>query len=290
MPKRETSRPDRKRREPSGAGPALGAPSKPARRRGSDLHPARVFELCGTARLARPVVFFESADSTNAVAMEAASKGAPEGLLVIAEQQRRGRGRKGRTWSSVRGKSLVFSLLLRPACRAEGLTAVLALAAVEVLARLVKDVGIKWPNDILIGGGKVAGILAEAQGDYVVIGMGMNVNESAAELPVDVRPPAVSLALAVGRQLDRGRLLARIVKTFERLYERFEREGFKCMRDEIEDRLLYIGKAITVTTGDATLEGGLLGITEEGYLRLAFEGQERIVSSADVTLREARDV
>jgi BirA family biotin operon repressor/biotin-[acetyl-CoA-carboxylase] ligase len=258
----------------------------PAPRGARDLHPARVLELCRTSRLARTVVLFDSADSTNAVAMEAASRGAPEGLLVIAEEQRRGKGRKSRTWSSVKGKSLTFSLLLRPACRVEGLTAIFALAAVKALGRVAKDVGIKWPNDVLIGGRKAAGILAEAKGDAVVIGMGLNVNERPEELPAGVSPPAVSLAMTLGRNLDRGRLLARIVGTFEKLYVRFEREGFASFRREIEDRLLYVGSAVTVETGEAKLEGGLLGITDDGYLRLAVAGEERIVSAGDLTLRE----
>ena len=259
---------------------------KSAPRAVRDLHPARVLELCRTSRLARTVVLFESTGSTNAVAMEAASRGAPEGLLVIAEEQYGGKGRKDRTWSSVKGKSLTFSLLLRPACGAEGLTAIFALAAVKALAVVGKEVRIKWPNDVLVGGGKAAGILAEAKGDAVVIGMGLNVNERAGDLPAGISPPAVSLAMALGRTCDRGRLLARIVGSFEKLYVRFEREGFASFRKEIEDRLLYVGSAVTVETGDAKLEGGLLGITDEGYLRLAVAGEERIVSSGDLTLRE----
>jgi len=287
---------------------------RPTRRssspRSRDLHPARVLGLCPTSRLARTIVLFESADSTNAVAAEAASRGAPEGLLVVAEEQRRGKGRRGRTWSSVRGKSLTFSLVLRPACRAEGLTAILALAAVKVLGAIKKaaatpdaealailrrrggrggsrlDVRIKWPNDVLIDGRKAAGILAEAKGDAVVIGMGLNVNERPEELPAGVSPAAVSLATAVGRNLDRGRLLARLVGTFEELYVRFEREGFAAFRSEIEDLLLYVGSTVTVDAGDVKLEGGLLGITDDGYLRLAVAGEERIVSSGDLTVRE----
>jgi BirA family biotin operon repressor/biotin-[acetyl-CoA-carboxylase] ligase len=251
-----------------------------------DLHPARVLELCRTSRLARTVVLFESADSTNRVAMEAVSRGAPEGLLVIAEEQRHGKGRKGRTWSSAKGKSLTFSLVLRPACRAEGLTAIFALAAVKVLGSLAKDVRIKWPNDVLIGDRKAAGILAEAKDDAVVIGMGLNINERPEELPAGISPAAVSLAMAIGKQLDRGRILSRIIGTFEKLYVRFEREGFVSFRSEIEDRLLYVGSMVTVETGDAKLEGGLLGITDDGYLRLAVAGEERIVSAGDLTIRE----
>ena len=250
-----------------------------------DLHPARLLDLCTTSRLARTVVLFDSIGSTNLAAMEAGSAGAPEGMLFISEEQRLGRGRKGREWLSVRGKSLTFSLLLRPVRRDEGLTAIMALSAVTALGARAVHPRIKWPNDVFLGGKKVGGILAEAKGDAVVIGMGLNVNERPEDFPAAIADEAVSLRMACGRELDRGRVLCRIIEAFERLYERFEREGFASFRAEIEEKLLYVGGSVTVETGDEKVRGKLLGITDEGHIRIAAAGGERVFASGELTVR-----
>jgi len=250
-----------------------------------DLHPARLLGRCATSRLGRTVVLYDTVGSTNLAGMEALSAGAPEGLLLIAEEQKLGRGRKGRIWLSVKGKSLTFSLLLRPARREEGLTAILALATVRALGALVKDLRIKWPNDLFLGGRKVGGILAEAKGDAVVIGMGLKVNERREDFPAEIANEAVSLRMALGRELDRGRILCRILEAFERLYGRFESEGFASFRAEVEEALLYVGGAVALEVGDGRFRGRLLGITDEGYARIAVGGQERVFASGDLTIR-----
>ena len=251
-----------------------------------DLHPARLLGLCRTRRLARRIVVFDAVDSTNAVTMAAASDGAPEGLLVVAEEQRSGKGRKGRAWLSVKGRSLTFSLLLRPERSEEALTAILALAAVRALSGFVERSGIKWPNDIFLGGKKLGGILAESKEGAVVIGLGLNVNELPVDFPSGIAGEAVSMRIAAGKEFDRAIVLCRLLEVFEELYLRFQREGFVSFKKEIEEKLLYVGENVIIESGGGTFGGTLRGITDAGYIRLAQEGTEKVFSSGDLTLRE----
>ncbi|HVO76948.1 MAG TPA: biotin--[acetyl-CoA-carboxylase] ligase [Candidatus Bathyarchaeia archaeon] len=250
-----------------------------------DLHPARILALCGTKHLARRIVLYETVDSTNAAAMAAAAAGAPDGMLFIAEDQTLGRGRKGRTWVSSRGSSLTLSLLLRPRRKEEGLTAVLALAVVEALGGLLRGFGMKWPNDVLLKGKKVGGILAESKDDTVVLGLGLNVNEVAGDFPAEIAPEAISMRMAGGKSFDRGLVLCGILGSFETLYDRFQKEGFAPFREDVQRRLLHIGKRVVIESGGTTQEGKMIGITNEGHLCLDVGGTERVFSSGDLTLR-----
>lgn len=253
----------------------------------SDLHPARFLTTCAAKRLGRTVVLFDRVASTNAVAMEAAAAGAPEGLLVVAETQTAGRGRKGRSWFSTPEKSLVFSLLLRPPAGRNGLTALFGLAAARALDPFAGDVAIKWPNDVFCRGRKLGGILAEAGGGAAVVGMGINVNEAAGDFPASIARRAISLRMASGAEHDRLAVLARVIESFERLYDRWRREGFPPVRPELESRLLYLGKRVVVETGEGSVRGSMAGVTAEGYLRLLVEGKERIFASGDLSLRRS---
>ena len=148
---------------------------------------------------------------------------APEGALVVADEQTQGRGRLGRRWEAPPGTSLLFSLALRPRVPGDRLPE-LSLVAGGAVAEAVADatgldVEVKFPNDLLVGGRKVAGILAEAREGLVVLGIGVNVNQRADELPGETRLPATSLRLAGGRELDRAELLVAILARLERAYD-----------------------------------------------------------------------
>jgi BirA family biotin operon repressor/biotin-[acetyl-CoA-carboxylase] ligase len=149
--------------------------------------------------------------------------GAPEGALVAAGEQTAGRGRLGRRWFAPAGTSLLCSLQLRPVVPSERLpelTGVAARACAEAIAALtVLEPALKFPNDVLVGGRKVAGILAEARDERVVLGLGVNVNVAAAELPQEVDLPATSLLVETGRELDRAELLAELLERLERGYD-----------------------------------------------------------------------
>ncbi|MCK4236215.1 MAG: biotin--[acetyl-CoA-carboxylase] ligase, partial [Candidatus Krumholzibacteria bacterium] len=214
-----------------------------------DLHPARIIRMLNTSRLARTVVLFDRIDSTNTGAIAAARDGALEGTLVTAEEQTSGRGRKKRKWASAAGKSLVFSLVLRPKESCEGLTSLLALAASRVLDNISGGTGIKWPNDIYIEGRKAGGILAESRGGAVVIGMGLNVNETGEDLERELAGEAVSLRIVTGDLVDRGIVLCSIIEVFEELYGRWEIEGFAVFKKDVEDRLLYMGETVSLESG-----------------------------------------
>jgi BirA family transcriptional regulator, biotin operon repressor / biotin---[acetyl-CoA-carboxylase] ligase len=148
---------------------------------------------------------------------------APEGALAVAEEQTEGRGRLGRRWLAPRGTSLLCSLQLRPDVPGERLpelTGVAAQAVAETIAALA-GVGpeLKFPNDVLVGGRKLAGVLAEAREGRVVLGIGINVNVGAGDLPREVDTPATSLLVETGRELDRAELLAELLERFERRYD-----------------------------------------------------------------------
>jgi BirA family transcriptional regulator, biotin operon repressor / biotin---[acetyl-CoA-carboxylase] ligase len=148
---------------------------------------------------------------------------APEGALVVAEEQTAGRGRLGRRWFAPAGTSLLCSLQLRPDTPTERLpelTAVAARACADAIAALTGlEPALKFPNDVLVGARKVAGILAEARDGRVVLGVGINVNVPADELPEDVDRPATSLLVETGRELDRAELLAELLERLERRYD-----------------------------------------------------------------------
>lgn len=150
---------------------------------------------------------------------------APEGALVVAEEQTAGRGRLGRRWLAPAGTSLLCSLQLRPDVPSERLpelTGVAAHAVGEAVAALTGlETELKFPNDVLVGGRKVAGVLAEAREERVVLGVGINVNVPAEELPREVDLPATSLLAETGRELDRAELLAELLERLERRYDRW---------------------------------------------------------------------
>jgi BirA family transcriptional regulator, biotin operon repressor / biotin---[acetyl-CoA-carboxylase] ligase len=170
-------------------------------------------------RLGRPYEHVASTASTQLLL----TQDAPEGALVVAEEQTAGRGRLGRPWFAPAGTSLLCSLQLRPEAPTERLpelTGVAARACAETIAALTGlEPALKFPNDVLVGGRKVAGILAEARDGRVVLGIGINVNVPADELPSDVDRPATSLLAETGRELDRAELLAELLERLERRYD-----------------------------------------------------------------------
>ena len=251
-----------------------------------EIHPARILALCRTKHLSRRIVLFDEVGSTNTAALSSAAAGAKGETLFIAEEQRFGKGRKGRRWLSLRGKSLTFSLLLSPARAAEGLTAIMALAVIVALENFVKGLAIKWPNDIYLKGRKLGGILAESRDEHVALGLGLNVNQTVKEFPPEIADEAISMRIASRNGFDRGIVLCRLLEEFERLYGRFQEEGFAPFRGEIERCLLYRGEVVVIDSGGTPLEGTMVGITNEGFLRLDIDGSERTFSSGDLTLRE----
>ena len=250
-----------------------------------DLHPGRLLGMLEPNGLCRTIVLFDRVDSTNGAAMRAAGAGAAEGALFIAEEQGKGRGRAGRSWVSAPGRSLLFSLLLRPSRDGGGLTVLLAIASVRALGAYCEGVMIKWPNDIFIGGAKAAGILAESKGGAAVLGMGLNVNEGPDDFPPDLRGAATSLAIESGRVLSRGEILVRILKELDACFDLWRASGLEPFVCELERRMLYRGEPVVLENGRERIEGVMKGCAGDGRIRLEVEGRERLFASGDLSLR-----
>lgn len=198
---------------------ATGGQGGPASRRPLDEAALRA-ALTGGRALWSAVRVVAETGSTNADALAAARDGAAEGLVIAAEAQAAGRGRLGRGWQSLPGGSLTFSVLLRPAAVPAGVRGWVPLLTGVAVARAVRratgvQARLKWPNDVLAGAGKLAGILAEQAGDAIVVGVGLNVLGTAAQLPVAT---ATSLELLGAGEADRTELLAEILTEIERWY------------------------------------------------------------------------
>lgn len=231
-------------------------------------------------------------DSTNTLAMEFAGQGAPEGTVVLAEQQRGGKGRLGRTWISPRG-NLYLSVILRPGIpthKAPLLTLLGATAACSAIRKqLDLPAGIKWPNDILLAGKKTGGLLTEMSAEpdrirHIVLGIGINVNMELSELPPDIRDLSTSLSTHAGRKIDRTALLRRLLSELDQRYRRFLKSETDVL-DEWRKLNVTLGNRVAVKAPDGTFEGLAESIDREGRLIVRMEqGAPRIVASGDVTL------
>jgi BirA family transcriptional regulator, biotin operon repressor / biotin---[acetyl-CoA-carboxylase] ligase len=244
------------------------------------------------ALLGRQVHYYSSIGSTNDEARRLALAGAPEGTLVIADEQTTGRGRLQRQWWSPPGTSLLFSLLLRPPlppAQAQQLTMCAGLAVVEAIhSQTGLAVNLKWPNDVIWMGGKLGGILTELETDgerlvYAVVGVGLNVNFSVATLP-ELLTPATSLLTALGRSTERLPLLLAILSHWEALY-RSMLEGDSPYQAWAA-HLVTIGQEVRVSQGSKTVEGHATGVDADGALLLRrADGAVERIWGGDVTLR-----
>ena len=238
--------------------------------------------------------YYDEIESTNVEAKALANQGAPEGTVVIAEAQTAGRGRLGRRWTSPAGKGLLFSALLRPALpmsEAHLLTLVAACAAAEAIESLAgAPLSIKWPNDLFIGDRKVGGILLEVAGeqdevDWIVVGIGVNVNTEYSELPVALRRTATSLKMATGEPVDRSELLARVLLTLDSHYARGLADGFESAISGFRSRDYLLNRTVSVQTRDGAVVGQASGIDERGALLVELpQRRMRTFHSGDVTL------
>lgn len=227
----------------------------------------------------------ESAESTNDEVRLLAESGAPDGLIVLAERQTAGRGRRGAAWFSPAGESLAFSILVRPA-EPKALWPRLALAAGLAVAEAIEafgiQPGIKWPNDVWIGQRKVAGILVEAGNDFVVVGIGLNVNT--ATFPPEVSSIATSLQIATSQDLSRAAVFGEIVHKFARRRLQIGND-FDDLIAAVRLRCVLTGKRVGLTTANGPKFGTIEGISPRGELMLRTEeGLERLIQADEVRL------
>ncbi|WP_025323963.1 biotin--[acetyl-CoA-carboxylase] ligase [Deferrisoma camini] len=258
------------------------------------LRPPEVEACLATARLGRPVRYLARTGSTNAEADRWAEEGAPEGALVVAEHQDRGRGRRGRSWADLPGRSLLFSLILRPplpAAAVPPLTYVASAALAEALAAWAprQSIEIKWPNDVLLGGRKVAGILLEMRAEaqaarHVVLGVGVNVGGAPDDLPEEVRALATTLAAwAAPPPPDRLAVLCGFLQALEPLYDRFVSHGFGAVREAWTRWFRAADRRVRVHTPSGPVEGTAVGLDDAGALLLeAPDGTTRRILAGDL--------
>lgn len=232
--------------------------------------------------------YFDSLDSSNAEAGRLAGRNAPAGTLVVADEQRQGRGRHGRRWLTPAGAGLAFSLLLRPARKQAtgpgGYGLIGALAVAEGLDGLGLQPSIKWPNDVLLAERKVSGVLAEAawMGDelaYVVLGIGVNVRSGSVPEVESLDFPATYVEREVGGPVDRTGLLLAILQGVDRWHERL---GHPELLATWESRLAFRGNLVELEDGKTSVRGTLLGLTQDGRLRLALNAGQVLELDAGV--------
>ena len=260
----------------------------------SRLSMARITDSMKHSAFGRSFRYYDEIESTNAEAKSLANSGAPEGTVVIAECQSAGRGRLGRRWTSPAGKGLLFSVVLRPAVAMSDaylLTLVAAAAAAEgIEAASGVRVQIKWPNDLFIDDRKAGGILMEVAGEqdeveWVVVGIGINVNTEYSELPVALRRTATSLKMATGHAVDRSELLSHVLLGLERNYAEAVTKGFGHALQAFRERDYLLRRNVSVQTHDGQVTGQATGIDERGALLVELgQRQIRRFHSGDVTL------
>jgi BirA family biotin operon repressor/biotin-[acetyl-CoA-carboxylase] ligase len=249
-----------------------------------------------TKIIGRDIRVFKETTSTNDVIEKLARDGVKEGVVVFAESQTKGRGRLGRKWISPAHKGLWFSILLRPDMHPQETTQLTVASATALRRAIMAETNlcpeIKWPNDLLIGGKKVAGILTElsAESDrvkYITLGMGVDVNVDAGELPPEVRKIATSLKIEAGEKICRAELATEILRELDRDYARICAGKFPEVADEWEAGCATIGKNVTVLMGDRKIGGRAESLDDDGALLVRTEhGHLERVIGGDVTLEK----
>lgn len=238
-----------------------------------------------------PIHISDSIDSTNTEGLRLADSGCPAPFLVLAEQQTAGRGRRGRKWVSPYAQNVYYSLVLRiesGLSQLEGLSLVVGLAVMRALRESgVQGAALKWPNDVLVGQKKIAGILLELVGDpadicHVVLGIGINVNMRRTE---EVDQQWTSVQLETGSPVDRNALVAQLSMQLQAYLERHKTDGFVSLQEEWEQNHAWQGRSVSLIAGVNQIDGDVLGVDHQGALRLSVNGVEKIYSGGELSLR-----
>ena len=244
-----------------------------------------------TRIIGRELVFFDETDSTNLRARELGDNGHPEGTVVIADRQTAGKGRLGRYWASPPAVNLYTSILLRPPILPYDGPQLTFLSAVAV-ARAVEEIGglrplVKWPNDVLLGGRKVAGLLNEMNAEtegvrYIVLGIGVNLNMRPEQFPDDLRYPATSLAIETGREFSRLSFARALYRHLDSLYGEYLVSGFPPVIRAWEEMCDLIGRDVEVDCQSRLIRGRVEGLDTDGGLLVRAEGTLEKILAGDV--------
>lgn len=258
------------------------------------LLPPEIHARLTTEILGRNIHYYDDIESTNNEAKRLAAEGCPEGTLVVTEAQNAGRGRLSRGWFSPWGKGIWLSAVLRPPFSPQDAPQCTLMAAVAINKAIREvagiDCGIKWPNDILFQGRKLVGILTEMSAEmdainYIVLGMGINVNISQSEFPEEISETATSIALAAGQKIDRLELLGSILMHLEKIYTETIAHGFGPVLDEWRAQSITLGQTVDVIGLNRKFTGLALNIDHDGALLVKMGDTVERVLAGDVSIR-----
>ncbi len=244
--------------------------------------------------IGRQLHYYQEIGSTNEEAFRLGVAGAPEGTALIAESQRAGRGRLQRVWYSPAGANIYTSILLRPAfepARAPQISIAAGVAAAEIIDHYCPGkTQLKWPNDVLIGGKKVCGILAQMKMsgsaiDFVVVGVGMNVNLNHEQFPRDIQEMATSLSMEAGREISRLKLIIHLYENMSKWYRELTQSGFGAIREKWLSLSPMIGKPVSVMFHEEAVSGRAIGLDDDGSLIILTAENDKVkVSAGDATI------
>lgn len=245
--------------------------------------------------IGRKIIHFDSVESTNSIAKKIGDTDGSNGSVVISEEQTNGRGRLGRSWVSPKHKGIWMSIILKPDLNpvdAVNLTQTAAAAVVKASQELGIKTLVKWPNDIVVNSKKVCGILTEMSAEltkinYVVIGLGINVNIEESEFPEDIRSIATSLKIQAGSTIDRKELAARILNNLEQLYTKLAKENnIEASLGICRENSAVIGKDVLIIKGEKPAEAHVLDIDDKGRLFVEYvDGRREHIISGEVSIR-----
>jgi BirA family biotin operon repressor/biotin-[acetyl-CoA-carboxylase] ligase len=254
----------------------------------------RLTAVLAGRRIGCPVEFCEEIDSTNNLACRLAREGAPEGAVVVADAQAKGKGRLNRVWQSPPAANLYVSIILRPeiqAAAAPQITLVAGLAVAELLSCYCPEgVAIKWPNDILVRGKKICGILTEmkssaADVDFIILGIGININMNRDDFEPALRETATSLKIETGETFNRLDVISGLFNSFEKWYRLFLHRGFPGVRDAWLRYADILGRPVRVVFREDVQTGVVMGIDDDGTIVMkGADGATQRVIAGDVYL------
>lgn len=245
------------------------------------LDPEGICSRLQTERIGKKIHYLPEIDSSNIYARRRAEAGGEEGEIVIAEAQTHGRGRLGRRWVSPPYLNLYLSVILRPKLpphQASQITLMSAVALADTVQSFIPAAPeIKWPNDIKVGGRKLAGVLTESSCDadrvhFVILGIGVNVNFPLELMPESIRQSATSLMVLARKPVDRAEFVRQLIQNLDQCYWELEERGFSLMASRWENFFLLRGKRVRVEMPDQSVSGTAMGIDGEGALILQSEG------------------
>lgn len=257
------------------------------------LLPGEIKRKLKTKILGKNILSYRTVGSTNRLGFRLAESGLGEGTLIVADEQTKGKGRMGRSWYSPPKLGLWISLILRPDIppfKAPGLSLCAGLALAQAIGDLTgMDAKIKWPNDCLINGRKVGGILLELSAEldrinFVIVGIGVNVNHLSSDFPKKLSALATSIRIECGTEVSRLKLLTLFMKRFEVIYLDFKKNGLAPQRQLIKKLSSLLGKKVIVKFGKEKIEGVAQDIDDNGSLVIRTRKEKRVVRAGEVTV------